>query len=42
MRQPKVAVTSAAAQALKDHGALAESLEDLQAMCDFNEARRLY
>ena len=29
------------AQALKDHGA-PESLEDLQAMCDFNEARRLY
>jgi len=29
------------AQALKDHGAQ-ESLEDLQAMCDFNEARRLY
>jgi PPOX class probable FMN-dependent enzyme len=30
------------AQALKDHGALADSLQDLQAMCDFNEARRLY
>jgi uncharacterized protein len=29
------------AQALKDHGA-PETLEDLQAMCDFNEARRLY
>jgi predicted pyridoxine 5'-phosphate oxidase superfamily flavin-nucleotide-binding protein len=29
------------AQALKDHGA-PESLADLQAMCDFNEARRLY
>jgi PPOX class probable FMN-dependent enzyme len=29
------------AQALKDHGA-PESLQDLQAMCDFNEARRLY
>ncbi len=30
------------AQAMKDHATLAESLEDLQAMVDFNETRRLY
>jgi len=30
------------AQALKDHGALPDSLEDLQAIVEYNEAKRLY
>ena len=30
------------AQALKDHGAMADSLEDLQAIVEYNEAKRLY
>ena len=30
------------AQALKDHGALPDSLEELQAIVEYNEAKRLY